>query len=161
MTSSSLQNDNAKRLAVEQLCGIIAYLQPEEHVKLFMVSSVFSQINSPALQRFLHSAKEIHRLKKQLRWVMRRVGKQANRYRLPLSNSVGHGPFGVQEEILKGAVWKKIGNELGKSKDEVAVLWKNLRKYYRTKKDKKASGSAAILQAKWVHYDRMNFLVQA
>uniref|UniRef100_A0A915DKF4 MADF domain-containing protein n=1 Tax=Ditylenchus dipsaci TaxID=166011 RepID=A0A915DKF4_9BILA len=45
-----------------------------------------------------------------------------------------------------------------RSKDEVAVIWKNLRKYYRTQKDKKASGSAAMLQAKWVHYDRMNFL---
>uniref|UniRef100_A0A915EJN1 DDE Tnp4 domain-containing protein n=1 Tax=Ditylenchus dipsaci TaxID=166011 RepID=A0A915EJN1_9BILA len=43
-------------------------------------------------------------------------GKQANQYRLALSNSVGHGPFGVQEASIEWSRLGKIGKELGKAR---------------------------------------------
>uniref|UniRef100_A0A915D6B2 MADF domain-containing protein n=1 Tax=Ditylenchus dipsaci TaxID=166011 RepID=A0A915D6B2_9BILA len=70
----------------------------------------------------------------------------------PILWDMGHSEY--KKQVLKGAVWEKIGKELGKSKDEVAVIWKKLRKYYRTQKDKKCCNAPG----KMVHYDRMNFL---
>uniref|UniRef100_A0A915ESN1 Uncharacterized protein n=1 Tax=Ditylenchus dipsaci TaxID=166011 RepID=A0A915ESN1_9BILA len=69
---------------------------------------------------------------------------------------MGHAEH--KKQVLKEAVCGKIRKELGISKDDVAVLQKKLRKYYKTQKDKKASGTVAMLQEKRVHYDGMKFL---